>query len=119
MHVSTSAKFILVCISGEVLPIGNIKINSLSELRRLAGVKNQGDTDYPTLLDIEVCSRPEGSNSANQKPNFGTKCKIFELDSCQGIGKVSWQHLKNNKLTCNSNQDPDLKIPEKEADTGN
>jgi len=93
IHVGKRAKLILVCISGEVLPIGNIKINSLSELRRLAGVKNQGDTDYPTLLDIEVCSRPDGSNPASQKPNFGTKCKIFELDSCQGIGKVSWQHF--------------------------
>ena len=83
----------LVCISGEVLPIGNIKINPLSELRRLAGVKNQGDADYPTLLDIEICSQQDGSSSVRQKPNFGMKCKIFELDSCQGIGKVSWQHF--------------------------
>lgn len=79
------------CISGEVLPIGNMKINSLPELLRLAGVKNKGDTDYPTLLDIEVCSQQDASNPARQKPNFGVKCKIFELDSCQGIGKVSWQ----------------------------
>jgi hypothetical protein len=65
-----------------------MKINSLSELRRLAGVKNAGDADHPTLLDIELCSQQHISNPARQRPSFGMKCKIFELDSCQGIGKV-------------------------------
>jgi hypothetical protein len=74
-----------------------MKINSISELRRLAGMKNVGDTDYPTLLDIEVCSQQDVSNPAKQKPNFGMKCKIFELDSCQGIGKVTCQYILLNK----------------------
>ncbi|KAJ4441506.1 hypothetical protein ANN_11362 [Periplaneta americana] len=69
---------------GEVLPIGNMKINSMSELRRLAGVKNMGDAECPTLLDIEICSEQD---DPRQRPNFGVKCKIFELDACQGIGK--------------------------------
>ncbi|KAJ4434316.1 hypothetical protein ANN_22871 [Periplaneta americana] len=57
-----------------------MKINSMSELRRLAGVKSMGDAECPTLLDIEICSEQDD-------PNFGVKCKIFELDACQGIGK--------------------------------
>jgi tubulin polyglutamylase complex subunit 2 len=81
--------------TGEVLSIGNMKINSISELRRLAGIKSQGDADYPTLLDVEICSRQDDCNPARRRPNFGVKCKIFELDSCQGIGKVL---LKNNKF---------------------
>jgi hypothetical protein len=86
-------------ITGEVLPIGNMKINSVSELRRLAGIKTQGEADCPTLLDVEMCSQHEGSNPTRRKPNFGVKCKIFELDSCHGIGKVNYQImlLKSNK----------------------
>jgi hypothetical protein len=67
-----------------------MKINSISELRRLAGIKNQGDADCPTLLDIEICSQQDGCNPTRRRPNFGVKCKIFELDSCHGIGKVNW-----------------------------
>nr|CAD7448749.1 unnamed protein product [Timema bartmani] len=72
--------------AGEVLPIGNMRINSISELRRLAGLKSSGDADCPNLLDIEICN--QSSSSKMPRPNFGVKCKIFELDPCQGIGKV-------------------------------
>lgn len=75
-----------------MLPVGHMKINSVSELRRLAGVKNTGDADYPTLLDIEVCSQQDVSNPARQRPSFGVKCKIFEIDSCQEIGKVIYYY---------------------------
>jgi hypothetical protein len=80
-----------------VLPVGNVKINSVSKLRRLAGVKNIGDADYPTLLDIEVCNQEGISHPVRQRPSFGVKCKIFELDSCQGIGKVICQYVILNK----------------------
>lgn len=74
--------FKLVLLSGEVLPIGNLKINSIAELRRLAGVKAQGDTDCPSLLDVEAGVVESG------RPHFGVKCKIFEIDACQGNGRV-------------------------------
>ncbi|KAJ4438551.1 hypothetical protein ANN_14498 [Periplaneta americana] len=60
--------------------IGNMKINSMSELQRLAGVKSMGDAECPTVLDIEICSEQD---DPRQRPNFGVKCKIFELDACQ------------------------------------
>ncbi|KAJ4426084.1 hypothetical protein ANN_26893 [Periplaneta americana] len=66
-----------------------MKINSMSELRRLAGVKSMGDAECPTLLDIEICSEQDD-------PNFGVKCKIFELDACQGIGKNAPFNMNSN-----------------------
>lgn len=73
--------------AGEILPIGNLRINSIAELKRLAGVKTLGDTDCPNLLDIEICNVSE---PRSPKPNFGPKCKIFELDPCQNVAKVSF-----------------------------
>lgn len=75
----------IVFLLGEILPIGNLRINSISELKRLAGVKNYGDVDCPNLLDTEICNPPE---TAYTKPNFGPKCKIFQLDPCQNVAKV-------------------------------
>ncbi|KAJ4437871.1 hypothetical protein ANN_13810 [Periplaneta americana] len=74
-----------------------MKINSMSELRRLAGVKSMGDAECPTLLDIEICSEQD---DPRQRPNFGVKCKIFELDACQGIGKL---HRRNRNLVTDMN----------------
>ncbi|KAJ4434866.1 hypothetical protein ANN_23437 [Periplaneta americana] len=90
---------------GEVLPIGNMKINSMSELRRLAGVKSMGDAECPTLLDIEICSEQD---DPRQRPNFGVKCKIFELDACQGIGKVCLVYLHKSECELLKREDPKI-----------
>ncbi|KAJ4446350.1 hypothetical protein ANN_13046 [Periplaneta americana] len=86
--------------------MGNMKINSMSELQRLAGVKSMSDAECPTLLDIELCSERV---DPRQRPNFGVKCKIFELDACQGIGKVCLVYL--HKSECESDlkrEDPKI-----------
>jgi tubulin polyglutamylase complex subunit 2 len=66
-----------------------MKINPINELRRIGGFKSQEDSECPTPLDVELChqqlQRPQLNGTL---PNFGTKCKIFELDPCQGLGKV-------------------------------
>uniref|UniRef100_A0A1B6LEW4 Knr4/Smi1-like domain-containing protein n=1 Tax=Graphocephala atropunctata TaxID=36148 RepID=A0A1B6LEW4_9HEMI len=77
--------------AGEVLPIGNLRINSIAELKRLAGVKNSGDAECPNLLDIEICNQSE---PRSPKPNFGSKCKIFELDPCQNVAKVCLVYME-------------------------
>ncbi|RZF41437.1 hypothetical protein LSTR_LSTR000151 [Laodelphax striatellus] len=77
--------------AGEVLPVGNLRINSMMELQRLAGVKPQSDNELPSLLDIELC------NTDPSCPSFGTKCKIFELDPCQNIGKVCLAYLERGE----------------------
>ncbi|XP_065354071.1 tubulin polyglutamylase complex subunit 2 [Cloeon dipterum] len=73
--------------SGEVLPIGNMKISKVSELRRIGGFKPQEDADVLTPLDVEMCQR-QRTNFRHPVPNIGSKCKLFELDGCQGLGKV-------------------------------
>jgi tubulin polyglutamylase complex subunit 2 len=73
---------------GEVLPIGNIKINKMSELKRVGGFKPQEDADSLTPLDVEVCQQQQKPNARHPLPNIGAKCKLFELDGCQGLGKV-------------------------------
>ena len=92
--------------SGQVLPLGNMRINAITELRRLAGVKSLGDADSPTLLDVEICSQATtaaagaGAGAAAgsaEKPNFGIKCKIFELDPCQVREKTS---KSRRQLSC-------------------
>lgn len=86
-----------------MLPVGNMRINSLSDLRRLAGLKSSEDPQWPTLLDIEEANKyaapydlpgtyptqnPSGGFQQLIKPHFGIRCKIFELDPCQGMAKV-------------------------------
>lgn len=94
----------LLFSSGEVLPIGNMKINSIAELKRLGGVKSQGDSDCPTLLDIEVCN-PKGDPN---RPHFGVKCKIFEMDSCQGNGRVCLVFLDKNETDIEKREKPKI-----------
>ncbi|KAF4524981.1 hypothetical protein B566_EDAN011909 [Ephemera danica] len=73
----------------EVLPIGNMRINQIADLRRIGGFKSQEDGECPTPLDVEMCHQQIQRSLTNGPiPNFGTKCKIFELDPCQGLGKV-------------------------------
>ncbi|XP_067004821.2 tubulin polyglutamylase complex subunit 2 [Anabrus simplex] len=79
--------------AGDVIPVGRMRINSIAEVRRLAGIKNSGDVDCPTLLDIEICNQDDSRSPSNQRPNFGVKCKIFELDHCDGIAKVCLVYL--------------------------
>uniref|UniRef100_A0A1B6BZZ9 Knr4/Smi1-like domain-containing protein n=1 Tax=Clastoptera arizonana TaxID=38151 RepID=A0A1B6BZZ9_9HEMI len=77
--------------AGDILPIGNLRINSISELKRIAGVKTGGDPDCPTILDIDICNQ---FDSDVPSPNFGAKCKIFELDPCQNVGKVCLVYME-------------------------
>ncbi|PSN42846.1 hypothetical protein C0J52_16422 [Blattella germanica] len=72
-----------VHVAGEVLPIGNMKINSISELRRLAGMKSLGDMDCPTLLDIEICSQQDITTPARQRPNFGVCLVYLDKNECE------------------------------------
>lgn len=55
-----------------MLPIGNLHINAIADVRRLASLRC-GD-DCTALPDIET--------------GLGPRCKIFELDACQAGGKV-------------------------------
>ncbi|XP_026286940.1 tubulin polyglutamylase complex subunit 2 [Frankliniella occidentalis] len=86
--------------AGQLIPLGHMRVNAITELRRLAGVKSLVDADSPTLLDVEICRQAAASGagqapgpSCTERPNFGVKCKIFELDPCQGMAKVCLVYL--------------------------
>ncbi len=40
--------------AGQLLPIGLMSVNRISDLRRVAGLRHRFDTEQPTLLDLEV-----------------------------------------------------------------
>ena len=44
-------------ILGDVLPIGQMVINRIADLRRIGGLRHRFDTEQPTLLDLEVINR--------------------------------------------------------------
>ncbi|XP_063221133.1 tubulin polyglutamylase complex subunit 2 [Bacillus rossius redtenbacheri] len=74
--------------TGQVLPVGNMRVNAISELRRVGGLKSGGDADCPNPLDAEACWRGEQQEEGLQRPSLGAHCKVFELDPCGGLGKV-------------------------------
>lgn len=87
-----------------MLPIGDLRINSVARLRRLGGMKSQGDSDTPSLLDVELYNLKDDPN----KPHFGVKCKIFEIDSCQGNGRVCLVYLDKNETDIEKREKPKI-----------
>ena len=81
-----------------------MKINSIAELKRLGGVKSQGDSDSPTLLDTEIYNHRVDPN----RPHFGVKCKIFEMDSCHGNGRVCLVYLDKNETDIEKREKPKI-----------
>ena len=64
-------------------------LNRVADLRRVGGLRYNFDTEHPTLLDIEtVDSVRETEKAEREMPQFGLKWKIFELNGCDGAGKV-------------------------------
>lgn len=59
----------------EILPVGSIHVNSLSELYLSPALKD--------LLDFSLTRQNNGP-----RPVLNTKSKVFELDTCRTIGKV-------------------------------
>ena len=47
---------------GDVLPIGQMVINRIADLRRIGGLRHRFDTEQPTLLDLEVINRASGED---------------------------------------------------------
>lgn len=71
------------------IPVGRMEINSLERLVRLAGLQpsrvGNPDQKKPTLLDVEDSDDDEDGLS---HPKFDHRSRIFELDACEGFGKV-------------------------------
>ncbi|XP_064090081.1 tubulin polyglutamylase complex subunit 2-like [Macrobrachium nipponense] len=84
--------------AGKVLPLGNMEIHSLGRVNRLGSGRGSGDPLAPSVTDLALaedpptppeplrpgCIRPAPPPSP---PSFHSS-KMFEIDSCQGYGRV-------------------------------
>ncbi|XP_061172313.1 tubulin polyglutamylase complex subunit 2-like isoform X1 [Saccostrea echinata] len=69
------------------IPLGKLHINRLSQLTRVGGSIAPSHVN-PTLADLEGDSDTEDQASGLEKPTFDNRCKVFELDPCDGYGRV-------------------------------
>ncbi|CAL1526089.1 unnamed protein product [Lymnaea stagnalis] len=77
-HLSWSVK-----MDNLTIPVGNMNINPLSQLTPLDAASDEGAHLTPSLWDLNMEKEVKG----RKLPNF-TSSKIFQLDGCQGYGKV-------------------------------
>ncbi|XP_021346030.1 tubulin polyglutamylase complex subunit 2-like isoform X3 [Mizuhopecten yessoensis] len=68
-------------------PLGKMRINRVSQLVRIGGTVQTSQVN-PSIADLEGDSDQEDEVSGLEKPTFDNRCKIYELDPCDGYGKV-------------------------------
>ncbi|XP_062898132.1 tubulin polyglutamylase complex subunit 2 isoform X1 [Mobula hypostoma] len=68
--------------------LGRMVINNISALCRLGTSSFYSLPNAPTLADLESDTDDEDKEEPFKKPHFNSQCRIFELDSCNGNGKV-------------------------------
>ncbi|OXB79788.1 UNVERIFIED_CONTAM: hypothetical protein H355_012848 [Colinus virginianus] len=85
-----------VKIDDTPMPLGSMVINSISQLSRLGGSSMYTVPNAPSLADLEDDTDEEGNEDKPEKPHFDSRSLIFELDPCNGNGKVClvYKHTK-------------------------
>ncbi|XP_051895620.1 tubulin polyglutamylase complex subunit 2 isoform X2 [Pristis pectinata] len=73
---------------GSNMQLGTMVINSISTLCRLGTTSFYSLPNAPTLADLESDTDDEDKEEPYKKPRFNSQCRIFELDCCNGNGKV-------------------------------
>ncbi|XP_018021899.1 tubulin polyglutamylase complex subunit 2 [Hyalella azteca] len=97
--------------AGKVLPLGNLEFHPLCRLNRLGSGRGSGDPLAPSATDLALAQEPPSSGQdrssvgaraaagaaattaakrnqvAQHPPSFSTS-RMFEVDSCQGNGRV-------------------------------
>ncbi|POI25866.1 hypothetical protein CIB84_010383, partial [Bambusicola thoracicus] len=83
-------------IADTPMPLGSMVINSISKLCRLGGSSMYTVPNAPSLADLEDDTDEEGNEDKPEKPHFDSRSLIFELDPCNGNGKVClvYKHTK-------------------------
>ncbi|KAI0234613.1 Tubulin polyglutamylase complex subunit 2 [Lamellibrachia satsuma] len=82
------------------IPVGRLEINPIERLTRI-GCSNHNfsmkeTSRVPTLLDVDIDSDNGEEDSEISKPRFDHRSRIFELDHCDGFGKVCYVY-RNTK----------------------
>ncbi|XP_075439832.1 tubulin polyglutamylase complex subunit 2-like [Ascaphus truei] len=70
------------------MQVGSMVINGISNLCRLGGSSVYTLPNAPTLADLDDDTDEEGIEGPSVKPHFDSRNVIFELDPCNGNGKV-------------------------------
>uniref|UniRef100_M3XPT7 Tubulin polyglutamylase complex subunit 2 n=2 Tax=Mustela TaxID=9665 RepID=M3XPT7_MUSPF len=81
-HMTWSVK-----LDEHTIPLGSMAINSISKLTQLNQSSVYSLPNAPTLADLEDDAL-EASENQPEKPHFDSRSVIFELDPCNGNGKV-------------------------------
>ncbi|XP_072588370.1 tubulin polyglutamylase complex subunit 2 isoform X4 [Vulpes vulpes] len=81
-HMTWSVK-----LDEHTIPLGSMAINSISKLTQLNQSSVYSLPNAPTLADLEDDTL-EASENQPEKPHFDSRSVIFELDPCNGNGKV-------------------------------
>ncbi|XP_056586944.1 tubulin polyglutamylase complex subunit 2 [Triplophysa dalaica] len=74
-------------MENEVVSVGCMMVNSVAQLRPLLQSNVYSLPNAPTLADLDFDNNEDESDSP-EKPHFDFRSRIFELDSCNGNGKV-------------------------------
>ncbi|KAH9492118.1 Tubulin polyglutamylase complex subunit 2 [Bulinus truncatus] len=77
-HLTWSVK-----MESNTIPVGNMEICSVSQLISLDAASDDGTHLTPSLWDLDV----EKERNGRKLPSF-VNSKIFQLDHCEGYGKV-------------------------------
>ncbi|TRY95129.1 hypothetical protein DNTS_003842 [Danionella cerebrum] len=77
----------VIRVLDEVVPVGSMIINNIALLRPLIQSNIYSLPNAPSLSDLDFEDDLDESNIP-EKPHFDTRSRIFELDACNGNGKV-------------------------------
>ncbi|XP_031551944.1 tubulin polyglutamylase complex subunit 2-like [Actinia tenebrosa] len=88
-----------VKFGGNMFPLGKMEINSVAGLIPLTKSQTPAD-DNPSLLDVDSLTDEE-DEQGHVKPHFDNRCKVFEVDPCDGSGKVClvYKHIRAGVTT--------------------
>ena len=53
-------------ISDELISLGNMSINRIADLKRVAGIRHRFDTEQPTITDLEIINSREKCATVRQ-----------------------------------------------------
>ncbi|XP_016051458.1 PREDICTED: tubulin polyglutamylase complex subunit 2 isoform X2 [Miniopterus natalensis] len=82
-----------VKLDEHTIPLGSMAINSIAKLTPLHQSSMYSLPNAPTLADLEDDPQ-EASENQPEKPHFDSRSVIFELDPCNGNGKVCLVYKK-------------------------
>jgi len=76
-----------VMFQGKVVQLGKMEIHPIACLKKLTTSHTGKTANEPSLLDIES-DEDEFDREGHVKPHFNERNRIYELDGCEGNGKV-------------------------------